>query len=209
MLSRLLSHIFSRRKKKRPKPPGRWRIARAQRVIIGAGLSAQDGWLATDRGLLDVTDRASFARYWSPGSRVAFFAEHVWEHLTEAQARAAIANCFEFLRPGGTLRLAVPDGMNPDPAYREHVRPGGTGPGADDHKILFDHRSLGALLASAGFQVERLEYWDEGGRFHHTDWTSDCGHIQRSRRYDRRNQNGVLGYTSLILDGIKPAGSNA
>lgn len=39
----------------------------------------------------------------------AFLAEHVWEHLSLEDAHRAARNCHEFLRPGGRLRLAVPD----------------------------------------------------------------------------------------------------
>lgn len=39
----------------------------------------------------------------------AFLAEHVWEHLSLEDAHRATRNCYRFLRPGGRLRLAVPD----------------------------------------------------------------------------------------------------
>lgn len=38
-----------------------------------------------------------------------FFAEHVWEHLSLQDAHRAARNCYRHLRPGGRLRLAVPD----------------------------------------------------------------------------------------------------
>ncbi|MEQ1860970.1 MAG: hypothetical protein ABMA13_13625 [Chthoniobacteraceae bacterium] len=180
-------------------------LAAARRVVLGSGYRDEAGWVCTDRDILDVTDRAAFARYWQPGTIDAFFAEHVWEHLPADAAARAVANCHDFLRPGGTLRIAVPDGLNPDPAYREYVRPGGSGPGADDHQVLYDFRSLAKLLADAGFAVELQEYWAEAGEFQHRDWTDERGHILRSRRYDPRNQDGKLAYTSLIADGIKHA----
>lgn len=39
----------------------------------------------------------------------AFLAEHVWEHLSLDDAHRATRNCERHLRPGGHLRLAVPD----------------------------------------------------------------------------------------------------
>lgn len=186
------------------RPPARAAIAAARRVALGSGYIEAAGWLATDRDVLDVTQRESFARYWAPGVVEAFVAEHVWEHLPPDAAALAVRCCFEFLAPGGTLRIAVPDGLHPDAGYREYVRPGGTGPGADDHHVLYDHTTLSALLAGAGFTVERQEYWDAAGEFHFTDWPDDRGRIVRSRRYDPRNQDGTLRYTSLILDGVKP-----
>jgi len=185
-------------------PPARPDVAGATHIILGSGKTGQPGWVSTDRAVIDLCDRATFARHWQPATRHAFMAEHVWEHLTPEDGRTAIALCFEFLRPTGTLRIAVPDQLNPAAEYREYVRPGGTGPGADDHKILYDYLTLEAALCAAGFTVERQEYWDEAGQFQHRDWSDDRGYILRSRRYDPRNQDGKLGYTSLILDGIKP-----
>jgi len=46
------------------------------------------------------------------------------------------------------LRVAVPDGFHPNPGYIERVKPGGTGPGAGDHKILYTYRTLSAILSS-------------------------------------------------------------
>jgi predicted SAM-dependent methyltransferase len=33
-------------------------------------------------------------------------------------------------------------------------------------------------------------------------WEAADGHIRRSARHDRRNADGMLRYTSLIVDGI-------
>lgn len=187
----------------------RYRILRfgfAKRIILGAGGMSYAGWLATDQWTLDVIEQREFERFWRPNTREAFLAEHVWEHLTAPQRKRANENCFEFLKPGGRLRIAVPDGLNPDQSYIEQVRPGGKGSGAADHTVLFDHRSLGDELQAAGFHVQTLEYWDESGIFRFENWSSTDGHILRSRRHDPRNQNGVLRYTSLIVDAIKPIG---
>ncbi len=176
----------------------------AKKIIIGASATKYDGWIPTDEEWLDVTNQEDFLRYWRPQSRQVFLAEHVWEHLSEEEAKQANANCFIFLRSGGHLRIAVPDGFHPDPNYIESVRPGGTGAGADDHKILYNYKSLSKSLETVGFQVKLLEYWDETGEFHFKEWSSEDGNIVRSKRFDPRNQNGTLTYTSLILDAVKP-----
>jgi len=177
---------------------------RAERIVLGASGTSFPGWFSTNREMLDVRDRRGFARHWRPNSRTAFLAEHVWEHLSPGDAAAATGNCFEFLKPGGRLRIAVPDGLHPDPAYVERVRPGGSGEGAADHRVLYTFRTLRTLMEQAGFEVELLEYWDERRTFHFREWTSEDGHIGRSMRHDPRNREGSLAYTSIIADGRKP-----
>lgn len=176
----------------------------AKRVMIGSSDKRYPGWLSTNEGLLDVTKKSDFARVWLSRPKSAFLAEHVWEHMTEKEAGEANANCYKYLKPGGYLRLAVPDGFHPDNSYIDQVRPGGTGIGAHDHKVLYNYKSLGKSLEKAGFNVRLLEYWDEGGKFHFTRWSSGDGYIMRSKENDPRNKNGSLNYTSLIVDAIKP-----
>ena len=131
------------------------------------------------------------------------FAEHVWEHLTEDDTILANKNCYEFLNKNGRLRLAVPDGYHPDKKYIDYVKPGGVGRGAQDHKILYNYQTLKDKLEKTGFKTELLEFWDESGNFHYTDWSIKHGRVSRSKRYDQRNRNGQLNYTSLIIDAIK------
>ncbi len=175
------------------------------RVVVGSEGIFEPGWLRTEREYLDLLRPAEWRAYFAPASIAAILAEHVWEHLTPEQGLTAARTCLEFLQPGGYLRLAVPDGLHPDDAYREWVRPGGSGAGADDHKVLYTHQSLAQMLAAAGFVVELLEYFDAAGNFHAVDWDPAAGMIHRSRRFDERNRAGPLRYTSLIVDARKPA----
>jgi predicted SAM-dependent methyltransferase len=172
--------------------------------VGSGGISADKKWYATDIKTLDITKESDWRRMLFFLKVDNIMAEHVWEHLTDNDTEIANRNCFKYLKSGGTLRLAVPDGFNPDLVYIEHVRPGGSGPGADDHKVLYNYKLMKERLEKAGFKVTLLEYWDEHGEFHFVDWTDDNGRINRSRRYDARNKDGKLGYTSLILDAVKP-----
>ncbi len=178
--------------------------ARPLRVVLGAGPTQFEGWIGTDIETLDVLERRQWQKILGRYRIDALLAEHVWEHLDLSQARLANRHCYEFLKRGGRFRLAVPDALHPSPQYREHVRPGGSGPGAADHKVLYDYRLLASTLREAGFQVKLLEYWDEQGAFHFNEWSSAEGHILRSKRYDPRNQGGSLEYTSLIADALRP-----
>jgi predicted SAM-dependent methyltransferase len=176
------------------------------KVTIGAGGISQVGWVATDHPLVDIADLNSLKSWFEMGSVQAFLAEHVWEHLVPEQAQAAAVNCYRLLVPGGHLRIAVPDGLHPDPKYIDHVKPGGTGPGCEDHQVLHTYRSLVELLEAAGFEVCLLEWFDEEGQFHFREWDSDDGFVCRSTRYDGRNVHDPTAYTSIIADAIKPGG---
>ena len=153
---------------------------------------------------MDITRAADWESLLGLRRADALLAEHVWEHLPEEQTALANRHCHVFLKPGGHLRLAVADSLHPDPVYRENVRPGGVGPGAGDHKLLYDYHLLRSRLEATGFEVRLLEYWDESGQFHYMDWDSADGHISHSRRYDKRNRSASLAYTSLIVDAVKP-----
>ena len=176
-------------------------------VIIGAGEQRWDGWIATHREELDLCDRATWLAWFGARRADALLCEHVFEHLTEAEARSAAAICFEFLKPGGFLRVAVPDANYPDAEYQNIVKIGGPGPrdhAAADHKIVYDYRLFADVLAGAGFAVDLLEYCNEAGRFTYHQWDVSTGPIYRSLMLDHRNRNGRLGFVSLIADARKP-----
>jgi predicted SAM-dependent methyltransferase len=133
----------------------------------------------------------------------AMLAEHVWEHLSEEEGLAGARRCYEYLKPGGYLRVAVPDGYHPDADYIEHVKIGGTGVGAKGHRVLYNHESLTRVFEEAGFTVRLLEYFDAAGFFQEAQWDANDGNIHRSKRLDERNACGALAYTSIILDAFK------
>jgi len=174
------------------------------KIIIGSGNTKQGGWVSTDYPLLDLTDNHTFAALFELNSVSNFLAEHVWEHLSLEDAPKACHNCFSFLKNGGVLRIAVPDGFHTDADYVAQVKPGGYGAGADDHKVLYNYKTLSTLLENSGFKIRLLEWFDEQGNFHYENWDAVDGFIERSTRFDQRNQVNPTTYTSLIIDGIKP-----
>jgi predicted SAM-dependent methyltransferase len=181
-----------------------WRTrARPLRLVIGASGIYDDGWVPSDIAYLDLLNAKHWATFFNVGSIDAMLAEHVWEHLTPEEALIAAKCCYKYLRPGGYLRVAVPDGYHPDPAYIAYVKPGGSGPGADDHKVLYNHATLTELFEKADFRVTPLEYFDALGSFHRKEWCEEEGKIVRSSRLDERNRDGALNYTSIILDAQK------
>jgi predicted SAM-dependent methyltransferase/GT2 family glycosyltransferase len=174
------------------------------KIIVGAGCTQYQGWVSTDRDILNLLNENDWRSYFHPEMLDAILAEHVWEHLTSQEAEIAVRFCLRYLRPGGHLRLAVPDGYHRDANYLDQVRPGGSGEGADDHKVLYNYRTLSELLQRVGYKVQLLEWFDEEGHFHHEDWDEADGFVSRSTRYDPRNRVNPTEYTSLIVDAIKP-----
>jgi predicted SAM-dependent methyltransferase len=113
------------------------------------------------------------------GTVDAIYASHVLEHLDRVEAQGFLAECRRVLKPGGMLRLAVPDLR--DAAY-QYLRQNDAdgflrrlqfdldkprGPvarlrrvvsGGRGHHWMYDRDSLMALVATAGFiEVERVE----------------------------------------------------
>lgn len=192
------------------KPHSLWQLRtysgkKPVKVVIGACYTFFPGWIHTDIDTLDILKEENWRKYFQPGTLDAMLAEHVWEHLTPEQGKQAFSNCFRYLKPGGFLRVAVPDGFHASPDYIEMVRPGGWGQGADDHKILYNYQLMSAVLKDIGFEVRLLEYHDEKNVFHQENWDPKDGMVNRSARFDKRNQEGKLVYTSLIIDAVKPA----
>lgn len=174
------------------------------KIIVGANFTAQQGWVSADYLLLDLTESREFEALLKPESVTNILAEHVWEHLSPEGAYEASRNCYKFLKKGGLLRIAVPDGFHPDLEYINQVRPGGIGAGADDHKILYNYQTLSSLLEKAGYSVRLVEWFDEHGIFHKEQWNIEDGFVSRSSQFDERNKINPTAYTSLIVDARKP-----
>jgi predicted SAM-dependent methyltransferase len=174
------------------------------KIIIGAGEQSYPGWIATHKEQLDLLDRDGWIATFRDRRVDAFLCEHVWEHLTETQARQAAKLCYDFLKPGGYLRCAVPDANYLDEEYQRGAR-GDVPPdhSAFDHKIVYNYKLFVDIFQSVGFEVDLLEYCDENGRFHYNDYDQSKGIIYRSLRVDHRNKEGDLGFVSLIVDAIR------
>jgi len=152
-------------------------------VNLGAGTEGKAGWVNVDafrfagiNCLLDVRRGLPFA----DGAVRGFFCEHFLEHIDyEAEAPKLLRECHRALRPGGVLRLVVPDAEKYLRAYcaegwgeLERIRP--LRPQQTDayyghryatkmelvnfifrqvcdHKFAYDAETLIALLRRCGF----------------------------------------------------------
>ncbi len=176
------------------------------KIIIGAGNTRQDGWISTQEAQLNILCRSDFEKLLGEEKAEAFLAEHVWEHMTCDEGVLAAKNVYEFLKPGGYIRAAVPDRNFRNEWYQNMVKVGGNGDPnhpAYTHKIVYDIDTFERVFKAAGFFVKRLEYCDETGEFHYNEWNEADGRIGRSLRFDTRNQDGKLGMVSIIIDAVK------
>ena len=119
------------------------------------------------------------------------------------QGKRAIKNLKEILKPNGKIRIAVPDGFNPDKKFIDWVKPNGLGTGAYDHKVLYNYKLIHEIF-DEDFEIKYLEYFNEKGEFIYTHWTNntDNGFIMRSRHEDKRNTKEKIKYNSIIIDAI-------
>lgn len=170
------------------------------KIVIGAGGIRFKGWLSTSKNILNITCKKDWEKYFKKKKISNILAEHVWEHLTKKDSVKGLKNCFKYLKKGGNLRIAVPDGNSSDKNYIDYVKPGGNGPGADDHKRLYTYKSLSSELEEAGFIVKLIEYFDEEKKFRINKWSAKDGYIFRS---SKNVQNKHAKNKSLIVDGIK------
>ena len=172
------------------------------RIIIGAGYTHYDGWIATDIPFFDATKASDWSFFFKTESIYRILAEHVLEHLTERQVKEVLQLSFKYLTNGGFFRIAVPDAFHSNPNYVEAVKPGGWGDGSDTHKSFWDVNSLCQLAESLCYEVNPLEYFDEDGDFHFNDFQNENGPIIRSRGKGHKH-NIIPDYSSLIVDLIK------
>lgn len=176
------------------------------KIILGSGKTHYDGWISTQEKDLNLLNVRDFENKFERNSIDAMLAERVWEHMSKEDGIIAAKNCYDFIKEGGYLRVAVPDKNFKNEWYQNMVKVGGPGPidhPAYTHKILYDYLTFVEVFEKAGFQVELLEYCDECGNFHYKYWNEIDGKIGRSFRFDTRNSIENLGMVSIIIDAKK------
>ena len=130
------------------------------KVIIGSDNTKKEGWINTQKGDLNLLSLDTFSNMFPEKNIDCFLAEHVWEHLSFEEGIMAAKNCYKYLKPGGYLRITVPDKNFRNEWYQNIVQVGGPGPEdhpAFTHKIVYDYKLLERMLSEAGFITNLLE----------------------------------------------------
>ena len=178
-------------------------------LILGAALTKQNRWFSTNEEWLDISKEKDWERLFNSKKRVRrILAEHVFEHLTLEEMQNALNLIHKNMILGGSLRVAVPDGNNPNNEYRKNCGIKGIGPDASDHKQFITFELLKEEASKVGFEVDLIEGYLENKKLVVKQFDYDLGYIMRSRS-NFKNSFSKEGWdfpdanTSLIVDFFK------
>lgn len=123
------------------------------KLNVGAGDVQLDGYTQIDAKFGHDALKLEFA----DGAADEVYSSHMLEHLPHDQVRAALLEWYRVLKPGGRMRIAVPDFAKIAKAYIDGAEIptallvcGGQTDGRDFHKTLFDEAHLKQLMESVG-----------------------------------------------------------
>ncbi|WP_317899502.1 hypothetical protein [Aurantibacillus circumpalustris] len=181
------------------------RNAQAIKIILGAGhhqLTSGD-WINTDLPQFDVTKSDQWNYIFGALKIDNLLAEHVFEHLTLEQNKIAFDLIYSYLKPKGVFRFAVPDGYHPDKKYIDYVKPLGSGPGSDDHKLLWTIDLINETFSGSKFKIIPREYYSKEGNLVSTELRATDGKILRTAGNSDKQDTEIKNYSSLIIDFVK------
>ena len=177
-------------------------------IIIGAALTNQKGWFSTNEEWLDISKAEHWNRLFNSKKRVKrVLAEHVFEHLTIDEMRNTLRLIFVNMVNGGSLRIAVPDGNNPNSEYRKHCGINGIGADASDHKQFLNYELLSREVERTGFHHNLIEGYLENKELVLKKVNNNLGRVIRSRSNSinlaKKGWDFCDSNTSLIIDCFK------
>jgi hypothetical protein len=128
------------------------------RLDLGAADASPEGYIPMG----NAHGRPIYPLNIADGSVDVVRASHCLEHFPAADVQAVIAEWVRVLKPGGVLKIAVPDFAKIAENYLAGVQQptgafvmGGQSAADDFHKSLFDYKVLKTVLAQAGLMLIR------------------------------------------------------
>ncbi len=152
------------------------------KLHIGCGKRYFKGWtnLDVNTGIADMIDDAAKLTKIADDSCELVYAAHVLEHFGREETLSVLKVWYKKLKPGGILRLSVPDfakvvliyqkGWDLDSRLLGYVT-GGQRDQYDVHKMIFDQKNLTRLLKEAGFKTVRLWDWRKTEHTQYDDYS--------------------------------------
>lgn len=152
---------------------------------LGCGNKSIDGFINIDALKTDETDLVldlkDITKYFSNNSVDYIYACHIIEHLSRHTYQDVLKNLYYILKPGGLIRISVPDfealaGYYIETKNLNEIRGtlfGGQKDEFDYHKWTWDFDSLQAELSSVGFN--NIKRYDPHTTSHANirDWSID------------------------------------
>lgn len=142
---------------------------------------------------------------YAPESFEIIYASHLLEHVHRHMVLSVLNHWVALLRPGGTLRLAVPDfaavcewyGRGHSIADVMGLLYGGQNYHLNRHTVAFDHASLSGYMTMAGLKDIRVWDWRKTEHAEHDDYSR--AYLPNYKDWDKP---GSL-HVSLNLEGTK------
>jgi predicted SAM-dependent methyltransferase len=179
----------------------RRKIAAVNKVMltVGAGSTNYPGWISVDKDALDITKKEDFSQTFRKNQIFKILAEHVIEHIERKDFENFLYSVREYLDTFGTIRVAVPDAYHPSGYVKELTKPGGTEPGADDHKVFYTINMMQEIANANGYNLAPIEYFDDAGIFHSNGLDFVNGYISRcSANYKGRFTSDAAEFDRMI-----------
>jgi len=159
--------------------------------------------------ILDIDNIMIFCRHESVD---VIYICHVLEHYSEQESKLLLKKLFWVLKPGGTLRVAVPDFneickryiQNHDLKELYGLLIGRHDIPYQGHKMVWDYRTLINALIGAGFNVEKIASYDQNKTDHCEIDDFSFAHLPHNKKAIEEHKWGSeYNLASLNIEAIK------
>ena len=179
------------------------------KLHLGCGTKHIDGYVNIDARYLpgvDEVDNIKFLRKYKPNSVDVIYTSHTLEHVGRYEVEGVLRRWYEILKPGGILRLAVPNFEAICKYYMQNhhhkkiqlndvmgLLYGGQDYDGNFHYVTFDNKSLHSTLSKLGFREYQTYDRDKTEHSHIDDFSNSY--------IPHMDKNGLL--MSLNIEAVK------